>query len=123
MRKAALHDGIKAPPKQGLGVGLSKGWRGVKLPGVGYLYTAFVIGVAVLINSLFDQWWERFKVREAQKPVTLEQGRDGVHAPRRGIVQKIQRVGHIMLIIWVIYILILIGLLIYSKLIIGRPLL
>jgi hypothetical protein len=88
---------------------------------VGYLYTAFVIGVSIAIKNMLDAQWDRFKEREAQKTQPMEL-RKGVYVPW-GRVQKIQRFGHFMLAFWVAYIVILIALVIYSKLIVGHPLL
>lgn len=83
---------------------------------MGYLYSAFVVGVAVVIKTVIEAWWDDFKEREAKKPQVMKMNRKGVYVPS-GIVQKIERGINIWLVIWVIYIISLIAILIYVKLI------
>ena len=86
---------------------------------MGYLYTAFVIGVAVAIKGILNARWERFKEDESLKPQQMEM-RKGIYVPW-GRVQKIQRWGYVWLGIWLVYMAVIIGLVIYSS-VIGRQL-
>lgn len=83
---------------------------------MGYLYSAFVVGVAIAIKGVIEAWWWGLKEREAKKPQVMKMNRKGVYVPW-GIVQKIERGINIWLVIWVVYIIGLVAILIYVKLI------
>jgi hypothetical protein len=87
---------------------------------VGYLYTGFVVALSIMGKHFLEGRWERFKEREALKPQQMVLKR-GVYVPW-GPVQKIQRAGNIWLMAWGVYIVVLIGLAIYSRLIVGHDL-
>lgn len=71
------------------------------------------IGIAVMLKVMLANWWERFKAREALKPVTMKM-QNGVHVPY-GIVQRVQRLVQIAMWIWIVYMVVLLGLLAYMK--------
>lgn len=87
---------------------------------MGYLYTAFVIALSIIGKHYLEGRWERFKAREAQKPQQMVM-RKGVYVPW-GRVQKVQRVGTTLVVIWLFYMALLIGLVIYSKLVVHHSL-
>lgn len=74
---------------------------------------SLAIFLAVLLKSLFANWWERYKAREALKPVTMKL-RNGVHVPW-GTVERVQRYFQIAMWIWLAYMIVLLALLAYMK--------
>lgn len=63
--------------------------------------TSLAIFLAVVLKSLLASWWERFKAREALKPVNMKL-RDGVHVPW-GTVDKIRKAFNVAVWIWIIW--------------------
>lgn len=80
-----------------------------------YLRIFLVVTTGVFLKTLLLHQWERFKVQEARKPVTMRNVR-GVYRPW-GIVERIQRVFNIIVALWAVWIAAMIILLAWHKLI------
>lgn len=77
--------------------------------------TSLAIFLAVTIKGfIYVRWW-RFKDREARKPTQMKL-KKGVYVPW-GRIQRIERGINIATVIWVMYIIALLALLAYHKLI------
>lgn len=77
--------------------------------------TSIVIGLTVFGAGLIRSWWDRFKEREASRPIPMKY-KNGVYIPW-GTVQKAQRVFGWIQAAWLVYMAMLLMILAYVKLV------
>lgn len=80
---------------------------------------ALAIFLAVVLRSAIAEQWRRFKVRETAKPTPMRKVK-GIFVPW-GTVERIERLGKILLVFWAIWIVGMLLALAWIKLI--RPIL
>lgn len=76
--------------------------------------TGLAIFLSTFIKGLILAQWDKFKERKAREPIPMKL-KNGVYVPW-GPVQRIQRILHWMLMIWLVYIAILLVLVAALKL-------
>jgi hypothetical protein len=70
--------------------------------------------IAAIGHMMLLAWWDRFKAREAEKPIPMKL-RKGVYVPW-GRVQRIRRWGDRLTIAWLVYIALLLVALAWTRL-------
>jgi hypothetical protein len=77
--------------------------------------TTLAIFLTIMIKTMILSWWDKFKERKALEPIPMKE-RNGVYVPW-GIVQKVQNFGIHAARVWGVYMLILLLMLAYTKIV------